>query len=406
MWFQILELEAKESRSPVLAVARAAQLKRSFSSQNKKVKVGIILTLVFVAIAIFGPLLAPYDPSAQSAAQGASVAAPSLGHLFGTDQLGRDIFSQVLVGTRTTLILGILTGVIATALSVLVGVTSAYIGGLGDELLSLLSNIFLVFPALPFLIVVLGAFPKSGEITTILLLAFLGWPWGARVIRAQTLSLRNRDFITAARESGESNLRIIVFELLPNEVSLIAASFVGTVLYAIGASVGLDFLGVGNTTIWSLGTILYWAENGNALQLGAWWWFAIPGVIIALIGTGLVLLNFGLDEIGNPRLRDNSSSIKVGGRRVRPSDPTPVEITTPMGRGDLHTQVSNKRSSFGQPVAVMESPKGDIVSAFDFGETGQGSNSSIATLKDGTGSGNSTVGDGITGGHGSERRGA
>ncbi|MDA8276669.1 MAG: ABC transporter permease [Actinomycetota bacterium] len=379
-------------------VARATQLKRSFSSQNTKVKVGIVLTLIFVAVAIFGPLLAPYDPSAQSAAQGASVAAPSLNHLFGTDQLGRDIFSQVLVGTRTTLLLGILTGLIATTLSVLVGVTSAYIGGLGDELLSLLSNIFLVFPALPFLIVVLGAFPKSGEITTILLLAFLGWPWGARVIRAQTLSLRNRDFITAARESGESNFRIIIFELLPNELSLIAASFVGTVLYAIGASVGLDFLGVGNTTIWSLGTILYWAQNGNALQLGAWWWFAIPGVIIALIGTGLVLLNFGLDEIGNPRLRDSNSSIKVGGRRVRPSDPTPVEIGVSSAQFGVPSSTTKRRDRRQLGIAAREVSVGAALQSPSTIDS-NGRENSIATLVDANDTSTSQIED-------SQRRGA
>ncbi len=398
MWFQTPELEAKESRGPMRVVARATQLKRSFSSQNTKVKVGIVLTLIFVAVAIFGPLLAPYDPSVQSAAQGASVAAPSLNHLFGTDQLGRDIFSQVLIGTRTTLLLGILTGLIATTLSVLVGVTSAYIGGLGDELLSLLSNIFLVFPALPFLIVVLGAFPKSGEITTILLLAFLGWPWGARVIRAQTLSLRNRDFITAARESGESNFRIIIFELLPNELSLIAASFVGTVLYAIGASVGLDFLGVGNTTIWSLGTILYWAQNGNALQLGAWWWFAIPGVIIALIGTGLVLLNFGLDEIGNPRLRDSNSSIKVGGRRVRPSDPTPVVIGVSSAQFGVPSSTTKRRGRNQLGIAAREVSVGAALQSPSSVDS-NGRENSIATLVDANDTSTSQIED-------SQRRGA
>jgi peptide/nickel transport system permease protein len=222
------------------------------------------------------------------------------------------------------MILGLVTGIIATLISVAIGISAGFLGGLSDELLSLISNVFLVFPALPFLIVVLGAFPKSGELPEIILLAVLGWPWGARVIRAQTLSLRNRDFVAASRETGEKSWRIIFLEILPNEISLIAASFVGTVLYAIGASVGLDFLGVGNTTTWSLGTILYWAQNGNALQLGAWWWFAIPGVCVALIGTGLVLLNFGLDELGNPRLKDAAQQRKINGRTWRPADPTPV----------------------------------------------------------------------------------
>jgi peptide/nickel transport system permease protein len=144
------------------------------------------------------------------------------------------------------------------------------------------------------------------------------------VIRAQTLAIRNRDFISAARETGEKTWRIIAFEIVPNEVSLIAASFVNTVLYAIGASVALAFIGLADLNSWSLGTMLYWAESQQALQLGAWWWFVPPGLAVALMGTGLVLLNTGIDELGNPRLRDASSASRIAGRWLRPTDPTPV----------------------------------------------------------------------------------
>src|SRR4029077_17223033 len=130
----------------------------------------------------------------------------------------------------------------------------------------------------------------------ILVLSVLGWPWGARVIRAQTLTIRNRDFIAASRESGEKTWRIIAFEIIPNEVSLIAANFVNTVLYAIGASVALALSGLSTLSSWSLGTMLYWAQSQQALQLGAWWWFAPPGLAVALMGTALVLLNTGIDE--------------------------------------------------------------------------------------------------------------
>jgi peptide/nickel transport system permease protein len=155
-------------------------------------------------------------------------------------------------------------------------------------------------------------------------LALLGWPWGARVIRAQTLAIRNRDFVAASRETGETNVRIIAFEIVPNEVSLIAASFVNTVLYAIGASVALAFIGVADLNSWSLGTMLYWAQSQQALQLGAWWWFVPPGLAVALMGTALVLLNTGIDELGNPRLRDASSASRIAGRWLKPADPTPV----------------------------------------------------------------------------------
>ncbi len=164
-------------------------------------------------------------------------------------------------------------GAIARVLSVLVGVTAAFLGGVWDEVLSLLTNVFLVIPALPLLIVLLGYLSAQGQLSTIIVLAFLGWPWGARVIRAQTLTIRNSDFIAASRESGEKTWRIIVFEIIPNEISLIVANFVNTVLYAIGASVALAFAGIANLESFSLGTILYWAQANNALEGGNWWWF-------------------------------------------------------------------------------------------------------------------------------------
>ena len=297
-----------------------------------KAKAGVVLFGVFVLAAIFGPILEPYNPSYQNPNQALSIAPPSAAHLLGTTQAGEDVLSQVLTGIRLTLELGLAVGLIATFLSVLVGVSGAYLGGLWDDGLSLLSNVFLVIPALPLLIVLLGYLPRTGQTATILVLAGLGWPWGARVIRAQTLAIRGRDFVAASRETGESGWRIIAFEIVPNQVSLIAANFVNTVLYAIGASVALAFIGVTNTANWSLGTILYWAQSQQALPQGAWWWFVPPGLIVALMGLALVLLNSGIDELGNPRLRDANQRAKVNGRRLRPSDPTPVLHATPAPR--------------------------------------------------------------------------
>jgi ABC-type dipeptide/oligopeptide/nickel transport system permease subunit len=232
--------------------------------------------------------------------------------------------SQMLVGIRLTLELAAEVGIIATVLSVLVGVTSAFLGGIWDEILSLVTNVFLVIPALPLLILLLGYLPQRGQTPTVIVLSVLGWPWGARVIRAQTLTIRSRDFIAASRETGERTWRIIAFEIIPNQVSLIAANFVNTVLYAIGASVALAFVGLADLNSWSLGTILYWAQSQQALTLGAWWWFLPPGIAVALVGTALVLLNTGIDEFGNPRLRDARSATKISGHRVWLTDPTPV----------------------------------------------------------------------------------
>jgi peptide/nickel transport system permease protein len=287
-------------------------------------KIGTVLFGVFVLAGVIGPLVAPYSPGYENPSPNLSLQPPSAQYLLGTTQSGQDVLSQLLSGIRLTLELALLVGVIATTLSVLVGVTSAFLGGIWDELLMLLTNVFLVIPALPLLILFLGYLPGKGQLPTIIVLSALGWQWGARVVRAQTLMIRNRDFIAASRESGEKTWRIILFEIIPNEVSLIAASFVNTVLYAIATSVALAFIGLADLNSWSLGTILYWAQSQQALQLGAWWWFLPPGIAVALIGTALVLLNTGFDELGSPRLRASRGSTRIAGKRVWATDPTPV----------------------------------------------------------------------------------
>ena len=310
--------------APSLMPAATVPLQRRhlIRSLPLKVKIGGGILGTFVLIAIIGPTIAPYDPSATTTQ--VMPLPPNLHHLLGTTASGQDVLSQLLVGLRSTVVLGLLTGLIATVLAVGFGLTAGFLGGFADEGLSLVTNVFLVLPALPLLIVLLGYLPaSSGQLPTAIVLSALGWPWGARVIRAQTLTLRRRDYIAAARESGERTWRILVFEILPNVVSLIAASFVGVVLYAILTSVALAFIGVSSFTGWSLGTMLYWAEGQSAIQIGAWWWYVPPGVAAALLGMSLVLLNFGLDELGNPRLRDTGRR-KIRGRAWRPSDPTPV----------------------------------------------------------------------------------
>jgi peptide/nickel transport system permease protein len=293
-----------------------------------KAKIGGVILFGFILIAILGPWLAPFDPSATTAGQALPLG-PTGSHLLGTTATGQDVLSQLLVGTRSTVVLGLLTGAIATVLSVAVGTSAGFLGGLADEGLSLIANVFLVLPALPLLVVILGYLPHSGEVPTAIVLSALGWPWGARVIRAQTLSLRRREYVAAAREVGEPTWRIIVFEILPNQIGLIAASFVGTVLYAILTSVALAFIGVANLSNWSFGTMLYWAQSGNAVQLKAWWWYTPPGLSVALLGMSLVLLNFGLDEFGNPRLRAAARDLRIGRRAWRPADPTPVLLENP-----------------------------------------------------------------------------
>lgn len=267
---------------------------------STKIIIGLGILGFFILMAIVGPYAAPYDPSALSAH---TLAPPSAAHLLGTTQTGQDVFSELLVGARTTLVIGFAAGAIATALSVIVGVSAGYLGGFAEEGLSMLANIFLVIPALPLLVVLTGFLPKANSIVIAVVISVTGWAWGARVLRAQTLALRHQDYVESARAVGERGWRIILLEILPNEGAIVASSFLFTVLFAILTEAGLAFLGLGNITAWSWGSMLYWAQNNEALTVGAWWWFVPPGLCIALIGTGLALANFGIDEFINPRLR-------------------------------------------------------------------------------------------------------
>ncbi|HEY2507031.1 MAG TPA: ABC transporter permease [Streptosporangiaceae bacterium] len=356
------------STEPAGASASAQQLGR-WRRLPVNAKVGAILLGLFALAAIIGPLVTPYDPSYQNPSPSLSLQSPTAAHLLGTTQSGQDVLSQLLVGIRLTLELALIVGVVATALAVIVGVTAAFLGGIWDELLSLVSNVFLVIPALPLLIVLLGYLSQRGQWPTILVLSLLGWPWGARLVRAQTMAIRGRDFVAASRETGEKTWRILAFEIIPNQVGLIAASFVNTVLYAIGASVALAFIGVTDLSSWSLGTMLYWAQSQQALQLGAWWWFAPPGLAVALMGTALVLLNTGIDQVGNPRLRDVARTSMISGRRVRPTDPTPVLLDDLPRR----SRVEAFLHSFSRSALLERGAAPDAAGEFRPGEIGEDS---------------------------------
>ncbi|HEU5227748.1 MAG TPA: ABC transporter permease [Ktedonobacteraceae bacterium] len=267
---------------------------------HPKVAIGLSMVSFFLLVGLIGPLIF-LNPNAMDAAS--AMAAPSSTHWLGTTQTGQDVFQQVVVGTRTSLILCFGIGLAATALSVVVGMLAGYFGGLVDDVLSLFINMFLVIPALPLAVVLSSYFPAAGTTSIFIVLLMTGWPWGARVIRAQTLSLRERDFVTSASCAGESFWRIIFFEIFPNEIAIVTSSFVGTVLFAILADVGLEYIGLGDPTGTGWGTMLYWAQNSDALVQGMWWWFTAPGACVALLGAGLSLVNFGIDELANPKLR-------------------------------------------------------------------------------------------------------
>jgi peptide/nickel transport system permease protein len=287
----------------VVAPARTSRLTLP---RSPKIIAGLSMLTIFIVFAVIGPWLAPFDPSASVTTTSGVPQPPSGAHWLGTTQVQQDVFSQLLAGGRSTILVAFLSGVIATVLAVLIGVTAGYLGGLADDLLSMLANFFLVLPALPLLIVIFGFLPSSGGSNDLLIGAIIsvtGWSFGARVLRAQTLSLRNRDYVESARITGERTWRIIGFEILPNLSPIVASSFLFTVLYGVGTYTAMAFLGLVNPEHWSWGAMLFWAQSQQAEVSGWWWWYLPPGFAVAFLGTALALLNFGIDEFINPRLR-------------------------------------------------------------------------------------------------------
>ncbi len=268
--------------------------------RDRKGTAGAILLLFFVVLAVFPGQIAPYSPTYIGFPRALG---PSGAHWLGTTSQGQDIFSQLIWGTRQSLIIAVAAGGLATLIAVLVGVSAAYLGGIKDGVLSLLTDVLLVIPIFP-LIIVIAAYLRSAGLTDIIIvLGALGWSYGARQLRVQALSLRNRDFLTAASVRGERSRYIIVAEILPTLTSLIVATFLGSAVFAVLTAAGLQFVGLGDPSAQSWGTMLYWAQNNEALGAGMPLWAIMPGVCIALLGGAFAFLNYAFDEISNPALR-------------------------------------------------------------------------------------------------------
>ena len=274
------------------------QLKRFLS--DPKAAIGFGIVMVFILIAVFAPVLAHASPTSQIFPPSH---APDARNWFGTTDQGQDVFSQFVWGTRSSLVTGLLAGGGATVLAVFIGMMSGYLGGWTDEALQLLVNVFLIIPGLPLMIVLAAYITFGGNLPIIIVVALTGWAWGARVVRSQVLSMRSLQFVEAADMAGQSNFKIVFREILPNMTSLLFANFLFTVVYAILSAASLQFLGLGNLNQMSWGTMLYWANNDGAILTGSWWWFVPPGLAIALLGAGLALINYAIDEATNPRLK-------------------------------------------------------------------------------------------------------
>lgn len=283
--------------------------------RTPKFAVGLSLLVAISLFAIIAPIFSQ-DPTYY---RNPSYGPPSAEHWLGTTKIGNDVFAQLAHGSLGSLTIGVFVALIAVALSIFFGVVSGYMGGWVDEFLSLFTNIMLVIPGIPLVIVLAAYVPGRNLWVIILVLSVTSWAGSAIVLRSQARSLRNRDYVAAARVAGERPFRIITVEILPNLLPLAAAQFLFAMIFAILGEAGLSFLGLGPSGSITWGTILNQAQSGAALSKNAYWWFLPPGILIALVGGALSLINFSIDEVINPKLRaapDAAKRVRKFGKRA------------------------------------------------------------------------------------------
>lgn len=309
------QIQAELQPAPLTPLAAPTSSKRrrihlplwlSLLLKNPKSLIGLSILTTMVVIAIIAPLIA----SASSATEFnifAAKQAPSWHHLFGTTDQGSDVWAGVVFGARRSLATGFIAAVLATALATALGITAAFMGGIVDEIISLVTNVAFVIPTIPLLVTVTAFVHQRGMTTMVLILGLTLFAFETRILRGQALTLKNRDFVAAARVSGESTRKIIFGELMPNMISRIAAAFVLVFYVAILVEAGLEFLGLGDFSKSSWGLSLYWAQNQSSVLQGEWWPFLFPGLAIGLTVFALALVLTGIDEISNPRLRGLNS---------------------------------------------------------------------------------------------------
>lgn len=276
---------------------------RSTFLASTKVRFGLVVLAFFVLLAVFGPWLnhmLGLDPQAND--MSAIAQPPGGNHPLGTDQFGQDILAQVIAGARGSMYVGLVGAVVSTLIAILVGVPAGYYGGRVDGALNFLTNIFIVMPVLPLIMIVAGYLQGTSLTVIALIIGFFGWSGGARTLRAQSMSIANRDFVRAMRMLGERGRRLVFAEVLPHLTGLIASMFLHAMIGAIMAQAGLAFLGISSPSI-NWGTVIQSAQQQGAVLRGMWWWFVPPALCIALLGTAAAMINFGVDELANPKLR-------------------------------------------------------------------------------------------------------
>lgn len=262
-------------------------------------KIGLVIVLSFVTVAIAAPWIAPYDPFAFV---GDPFLKPSPSHILGTDQVGRDIFSRVIYGTRISLLVGLLASAMTIGLGTVIGLVSGYLGGSVDNLLMRVTDLFIILPALPLMLIMASILGK-GIMNIIIVISVIGWTATARMVRSQTLSLKERPFTEASRAIGSTDLHTIGRHIVPNVFPLVFANGMIAIVDAILSEAGLSFLGFGDPSSPSWGMVLYFADRAGATVNGYWWYIVPPGICIMLLVMGFALISYSTDQILNPRLR-------------------------------------------------------------------------------------------------------
>lgn len=283
-----------------------------------KVRIGFAIIGIFTLAALFGPWFNAnvIGHNAKALNYFAIGQSPNTHHLLGTTSTGQDVLAQVIAGSRNSLMVGAVAAVIGTTLAILFGVTAGFFGRGVDTVLNFITNLFIIMPVFPLTIVVAGYQPNTGPLTIALIIGVFGWAGGARSLRAQTMSLRNRDFTMAMRMLGERKIRLIFVEVFPQLSGWVSAMFLHGVIGGVLAEAGLAFLGISNPDTVSWGTMIENAQQQNAILNGQWWWFIPPGICIAAIGTATGLINFGVDEVANPKLRSARRAVLKRTRRT------------------------------------------------------------------------------------------
>jgi peptide/nickel transport system permease protein len=286
---------AGQQAAPVAAPAGVIRaLLRSWPT-----RIGLLILAVFVFVAVFGQLVAPYPTTPTS---GKIFAPPGGGHLLGTDDAGVDVFSLLLKGARVSLIVGFASALVAMVVGGTVGVVTGYFGGRTDSILMRVADYFLVIPDVPLMVVMAALFGRSLS-NIVLIIALIYWASTARLIRAQTRSIRERVFVRRARAIGAGHFRVLVTHVVPQIVPLLVANTVLQIALGIYAETFVTFLGLGDPEAVSWGSILQDAFAASAQTNGAWWAIVPPGLCVTVVVLGFTLVGQAVEEELNPRLR-------------------------------------------------------------------------------------------------------